>query len=145
MLIKNKKWLAYTVALNDLMRNYDKILTRFEKSSVPLDEVFGSNTEQYAPHSIILTFGPAVEPEHLRDILELLGEFRPDFLLLDEEGFPHKKQITIGSYNLDNEEAVPMTEEIKNKIMDDKLDLKGLHHIYKQAKKVPILENKKKR
>ena len=143
--MKNKKWVAYTIALNDLIRNYEEIIMRFEKSSIPLDEVFGSNTEQYAPHSFVLAFGSAVEPERLIDILNLLDEYGPDFLLLDEEELPHKKYITIGSYNMDNIEAVPLSKEIKEKILYDKLDIDGLHLLYKQAPKVPIIDNKRNR
>ena len=92
------------------------------------------------------TFSLSKKLEHrVIDILNLLDEFKPDFLLLDEEGFPHKKQITIGSYNLYDDEAGPFTEEIKNKIMNDTLDLEGLHTIYKKATKVPILGNQKNR
>lgn len=141
-LIKDKKWLAYTIALNDLINGYDVIVERFEKSVIPLDEIFGSNSEQYAPNPVSMVIGNAVEPLRLRDILILLEGFEPDFLMVDNEGFPHKKAIFIGSYNLDHEEAIPLTPGLMQKLLNENLDSKGLQHILEQSLKVPIIENK---
>jgi hypothetical protein len=144
-LMKSKKWMAYTVALNDLIADYDVIIERFEKSSIPLDELFGSNTEQYSPHSIVMAIGTAIEPSRLRDILKLLENLGPDFIIVDIEGIPHKKTIYIGSYKLDQEEAIPMTPILRQKLLDEQLDLKGMYLILEQSLKVPIIENRKDR
>ena len=73
MLMKPKRWLSYTVELNDLLPSYDQILKAFELSAVPLDATFGSNSEPgHDIPGVLLAIGPAVEPARLGEILDLL-------------------------------------------------------------------------
>ena len=110
MLSKPRRWLAYTIEVNDLLECYDQLLDRFERADVPLDGVFGSNTQEgSAVPGLVVAIGPAVEPARLAEVLPLLEGFGRVFLLVDE-GVSHNKFIAIGSLNLNKEPVVALSQ-----------------------------------
>jgi len=116
MLMKPRRWLAYTVEVNDLLPCYEDLLERFETSEIPLDGAFGSNTSdgREVP-GLLLAVGPAVEPERLIEILELLHGLGQLFLVVNEDG-PHGKSIAIGALNLNGDSVVAVTGELLGEI-----------------------------
>lgn len=111
-LMKPRRWLGYTIALNDLLANAKEILDRFERSEIPLDDTFGSSSDPAArPRSTILYVGPGVEQDRLLELLALLEGVPIHFLQADHAGHS-RKTIYIGSFNLENERVAPYSPEI---------------------------------
>jgi hypothetical protein len=103
MLMKPRRWLAYTIQLNDLLEPYEEIVDRFAASDIPLDATFGSNTVAGAElPGLLLAIGPAVEPARLAEIVALLDGLGQLFVLIDLDG-PHDKSVCIGALNLGGE------------------------------------------
>jgi hypothetical protein len=116
MLAKPRRWLAYSIEVNDRLGCYDTLVDRFEQSDVPLDGAFGSNTEQgYEVPGILVAVGRAVEPARLWEVLELLGGLGRLFLCIDE-GVTHNKFIAVGSLNLGKVPIVALSEELSTLI-----------------------------
>lgn len=112
MLQKPRRWLAYTVELNDLLPSYERILDRFERSDVPLDGVFGSGSVSTSPPlGILVAIGPAVEPQRLDEILRLVEDLDLLFLVVHDDP-PHNKVIIIGSMNLEAAPFVAVTPRL---------------------------------
>lgn len=112
MLMKPRRWLAYKIELNDLLPDYSKILDRIEHSDIPLDGVFGSNTEWGSRiPGLLLAIGPAVEPSRLLEILALVEGLGQVFLAVHDAA-EHSKVIVVGSLNLNNEPIVAISEEL---------------------------------
>lgn len=112
MLMKPRRWLAYTVEVNDLPPCFEEIIGRFEQSDVPLDATFGSNTEpgRQIP-GLLIAFGPAVEPQRLHEVVSLLAGLGKLFLVVHHEA-THSKYIGIGALNLEGEPVVAMSEAL---------------------------------
>src|SRR5262245_42771136 len=116
MLMKPRRWLAYTVELNDLLPCYEELLNRFERSEIPIDGTFGSNTSAGSEvPGLVLAVGPAVEPQRLVEILNLIVGLGQVFLVVNEDG-PHNKSIAVGALNLNRESVVAMTDELVGEI-----------------------------
>jgi hypothetical protein len=112
MLMKPRRWLAYTVTVNDLLPCYEELITRFEQSEVPLDSTFGSNTEPGCQiPGLLVAFGPAVEPQRLEEVVSLLAGLGKLFLVIHHEA-THSKCIVIGALNLEGEPVVAMSESV---------------------------------
>src|SRR5262245_581934 len=113
MLMKPRRWLAYTVEVNDLLPCFETIVDRFEKSQVPLDATFGSNSTsgQQVP-GLLIAFGPAVEPQRLHEVVGLVTGLGRLFLIVHDEA-THSKYIGIGALNLNNEPVVAMTDALR--------------------------------
>ncbi len=121
-----KRWLGYSIQLNDLLPRYSEILDRFEKSDIPLKDIFGSSSENPTPPSLnIIAFGIAVEPARLLEILELLEGFEPDYLQIDNRAI-NRKDIWIGAYNIDNEPVAMLSEALVGQLKSNTLDSAGL-------------------
>ena len=111
-LMKPKRWLGYTIALNDLLPDAQEILDRFERSDIPLDDTFGSSSDPPArPRSTILYVGPGVEQDRLLELLGLLEGIPVHFLQADHAGHSRKK-IYIGALNLENARVAPSSPEV---------------------------------
>jgi len=117
MLMKPKRWLAYTIEVNDLLPSYEQVVERFEHSDVPLDGAFGSNTTAGTGlPGLLLAIGPRVEPARLAEVLSLLSEFGQLFILVDEDG-RHDKFIVIGALNLDSKPVTAVAGDVLAIIM----------------------------
>jgi hypothetical protein len=113
MLRKPRRWLGYTIELNDRLSAYEEILTRFEQSDIPLDDVFGSNSiAQPTTPSLLVAVGPQVEPERLGEILQLLDGLGQVFLVLHDDP-PHNKVIYIGAMNLEAAPLIAVSDELR--------------------------------
>lgn len=109
---KPRRWLAYTIELNDLLPNYSEILDRFEASDIPLDGAFGSNTERGTTMpGLLLAIGPGVEPARLLEVCELLEGLGQLFLRIYGEG-EHSKGILIGALNLFHDPVVAIGDRL---------------------------------
>jgi len=112
MLQKPRRWLAYTIELNDLLPHYQQILDRFERSDVPLDGVFGSSSVSTSPPvGILIAIGPAVEPERLDEVIRLVEDLDQLFLVVHDDP-SHNKVIIIGAMNLESVPFVAVTPEL---------------------------------
>lgn len=112
MLMKPKRWLGYTIELNDLLPAYELIVDRFAGSGVPLDATFGSNTEGgVAFPGVLIAVGAAVEPARLIEVLALLEDIGDKFLVVHNDA-SHNRVIYIGALNLDKEPVVAISEGI---------------------------------
>src|SRR5262245_42835819 len=112
MLMKPRRWLAYTIELNDLLTTYEEILNRFERSDVPLDGTFGSNTTAGLElPGLLLAIGPSVEPARLREVVDLLDGLGQLFVLVHPDGV-HEKVILIGALNSRGEAVTALAGEV---------------------------------
>jgi hypothetical protein len=110
--MKPKKWLAYTIEVNDLLPAYEQIIARFEESDIPLDGTFGSNTTAgHVAPGILLAIGPAVEPARLAEVILLLSELGQLFILVHDEA-SHNKVILIGALNLSGDKVTAITGDV---------------------------------
>lgn len=118
MLMKPRRWLGYTICLNDELPQSERVLDQFEQSSIPLDDTFGSSSDVAGRNqSVIVMFGPRVERERLVEVLDLLAEAELEvhFLMASFESC-HRKMIYIGAYNLEHERVAPLTAELDSRI-----------------------------
>ena len=99
--MKPRKWLGYSIHLNDLLPSSETIIDRFEISDIPLDDTFGSSSDLIEePSKYILSIGPGVEVENLNDVIELLQGIEPEFIHIENDG-SYRKCIYIGSLNFE--------------------------------------------
>jgi len=113
MLRKPRRWLGYTIELNDRLAEYEEILDRFERSDIPLDDVFGSHSiEQQLSPGLLIAIGPQVEPARLGEVLDLLDGLAQAFLIVHDEP-PHNKVIYVGAMNLEAQPFVALSEELR--------------------------------
>lgn len=138
MLMKPRRWLGYTVCLNDEVPQAEQALDRFEHSSIPLDDTFGSSSDVMGrTQSVILMFGPRVERDHLLEILDLLAEAQvPVHFLMASAASDHRKTIYIGAYNLDHERVAPFTAELNSRIRAEDLTSDELARLVQSASTV---------
>ena len=112
MLMKPRRWLAYNIEVNDLLPQYSEIVDRFERSDIPLDGAFGSNTEAASGiPGLLLAVGPAVEPERLLEVVDLLRDLGQLFVVVHDSA-EHSKGICIGALNLERNPVVAVTEDL---------------------------------
>lgn len=138
--MKPRRWLAYTVSLNDLLATYPTILDRFEESDVPLDEVFGSNTEPGAKvPGLIISIGLAVEPPRLAEIVGLLEGLGQLFIAIDTECTPHSKCIYVGALNLRNEPVRAVSGRLLETILTPGLTASSLVDAIEREPSVEVL------
>lgn len=139
MLMKPMRWLAYNIEVNDLLRQYTEIVDRFERSDIPLDGAFGSNTESGSEvPGLLVAVGPGVEPQRLLDILLLLDGLDQLFVVLNTEG-EHSKIVAIGSLNLNKECIVAVTEEMIAVLSDPSATSTSMVEAINAAPKVGVL------
>jgi hypothetical protein len=114
MLMKPRRWLGYTVCLNDELPRSEQILDHFEQSSIPLADTFGSSSDVSGrTQSVIVMFGPRVERDRLVEVLDLLASAeQPVHFLMASTGPSSRKTIYIGAYNLDGERVAPLTDAL---------------------------------
>lgn len=138
-LMKPRRWLGYTIALNDLLPDAEELLDRFEHSDIPLDDTFGSSSDPAErPRSIIVFFGPGVEQPRLLEVLDLLRGSRIHFLQTDTEGH-NRKAIFIGALNLERERAAPYTPELLEALHEPGLSTDEIKEIVLQASTLQVL------
>lgn len=112
MLMKPRRWLAYTIELNDLLPNYEEILDRFERSDIPLDGTFGSSSIWTKPSiGLLIAIAPAVEPERLAEVLDLVNGSGQIFLIVHDDP-SHNKVILVGALNLQTEAFVALSDDL---------------------------------
>lgn len=139
MLMKPRRWLAYTVEVNDLLPAYEQIVDRFEPSEVPLDGTFGSNTLAGVElPGLLLAIGPAVEPARLAEVVDLLAGLGQLFVLVCDEDM-HDKCILVGALNLEGDAVTAIAGEVLATIMDPEATVADLHAAIEQAPKVLVL------
>jgi hypothetical protein len=139
MLMKPRQWLAYTVAVNDLLPAYEQIVDRFESSDVPLDGAFGSNTTAGLElPGLLLAIGPAVEPVRLTEVLHLLAGFGQLFVLVHDDG-EHDKLILIGALNLNGEAVTAIAGDVLATIKRPDATADDLRRAIEDAPKVHVL------
>src|SRR3954453_4049749 len=124
MLMKPRRWLGYTICLNDELPQSERALDLFEHSSIPLDDTFGSSSDITGRNqSVILMIGPRVECAHLVEILDLLAEASlPIHFIMAADETDCRKTIYIGAYNLDHRQVAPFSHELEATIRTMKLD-----------------------
>jgi hypothetical protein len=111
--MKPRRWLAYTVEVNDLLPCFEEIVDRFEQSQIPLDGTFGSNTTPgHEVPGLLIALGPAVEPRRLDEVVSLLTGLGKLFLIIHDEA-THSKYIGIGALNLNSEPVVAISEPLR--------------------------------
>jgi hypothetical protein len=137
--MKPRRWLAYTVEVNDLLPSYEHIVDRFERSDVPLDGTFGSNTLAGVElPGLLLAIGPAVEPPRLAEVVDLLAGLGQLFVLVCAED-THDKCITIGALNLEHDAVTAVAGDVLATIMDPDATASDLSGAVERAPKVLVL------
>jgi hypothetical protein len=142
MLMKPRRWLAYTIEMNDLLPMYEEIVERFERSDIPLDGAFGSNT---TPGSnlpgMLLAIGPSVEPARLSEVVDLLAGFGQLFVLVHPDGV-HEKVILIGALNLNGEAVTALAGEVLATVRRPSATAAELRQAIESAPKVHLLSGR---
>lgn len=139
MLMKPRRWLAYTVEVNDLLPSYERIVDRFEQSDVPLDGTFGSNTLAGVElPGLLLAIGPAVEPARLAEVVDLLAGLGQLFVLVCDEPI-HDKCILVGALNLEHDAVTAVAGDVLATIMDPDATAADLCDAVARAPKVLVL------
>ena len=139
MLMKPRRWLAYTVEVNDLLPAYEQIVDRFEPSEVPLDGTFGSNTLAGVElPGLLIAVGPAVEPARLAEVVDLLAGLGQLFVLICDEDM-HDKCILVGALNLEGDAVTAIKGEVLRTIMDPDATANDLRDAVERAPKVHVL------
>ena len=142
MLMKPRRWLAYTIELNDLLPMYDEIVDRFEHSDVPLDGAFGSNTTTGLElPGLLLAIGPSVEPARLSEVVDLLEGLGQLFILVHPDGV-HEKVILIGALNLKGEAVTALAGEVLATVTRPSATAAELRQAIKNAPKVHLLSGR---
>ncbi|HEY1372054.1 MAG TPA: hypothetical protein VGH50_06255 [Candidatus Binatia bacterium] len=137
--MKPKKWLAYTIEVNDLLPAYEQIIARFEESDIPLDGTFGSNTTAgHVVPGILLAIGPVVEPARLAEVILLLSELGQLFILVHDEA-SHNKVILIGALNLSGDKVTAITGDVIATIMRKDATAEALLRAIERAPKVHVI------
>lgn len=115
-LLRPRRWLAYSVSMNDLHSRAAEMLDRFESSEIPLAETFGSSSDVDAPpEQFIVAFGPGVEAGRLLEVLDLLeGIDAPRLLAMSDQ----RKTIYVGAFNLAGEPTMPLTPAMLQLLRD---------------------------
>lgn len=118
MLMKPRRWLGYSILLNDLLSTFEEILNRFETSEIPLDDTFGSSSDPPTkPTRFILLIGPGVEVERLNEVLKLLDGLGPEFIHPETDG-AYRKHIYIGSNYSEKDLIIPLLPKLKEKLIN---------------------------
>jgi len=113
MLMKPRRWLGYSIYLNDLFPESEKILDRFEVSEIPLMDTFGSSSDPPTkPSKFVLMIGPGVEINRLNELLELLEGVCPEFIQPETDN-TYRKNIYIGCNDSGNESIIPLSTQLK--------------------------------
>jgi hypothetical protein len=138
MLMKPRRWLAYTIEVNDLLPMYEQVVDRFEASDVPLDGAFGSNTTTGVElPGVLLAVGSAVEPARLAEVLGLLTGWQ--LFVVMRDGREHEKEIIIGALNLDAEPVTAIAGELLATIMQPDATAADLRRAVDSASEVHVL------
>jgi hypothetical protein len=119
--MKPRRWLGYTIYVNDELPRSERILDQFEQSSIPLADTFGSSSDVSGrTQSVIVMFGPRVERDRLVEVLDLLAsaEQAVHFLMASIEP-SSRKTIYIGAFNLDGERVAPLTDALALRIRSE--------------------------
>lgn len=140
--MKPKRWLAYSIELNDLLPDYDRLVQAFAESDVPLDAAFGSNSDTGPSAAggcripgMLIAIGPAVEPPRLAEIFGLLEGHGDRFLTIHADAL-HGKVIYIGALNLNNEPVIRVSDEILGVVHHPGATAQGLRDAVESAPKV---------
>ncbi len=145
MLMKPKRWLAYTIELNDLLPHYEGILSAFDGSDVPLDATFGSNSESGMEiPGILVAVGSAVEPARLAEVLALLDGIDRIFLTVHDAAV-HSKVIYVGALNLDGDPIAPFSDQLSSFVRDPNATPRELMRAIERAPKIDILSERPRR
>jgi hypothetical protein len=139
MLMKPRRWLAYSVKVNDLLPQYEQIVDRFEESDIPLDGSFGSSTCSGSEvPGILIAIGPSVEPLRLHEVLTLLEGLGQQFLVIHDEAV-YNKVILVGALNLCAEPIVALSKDILNEIKREGATVSDLAKAIVSAPKIHVL------
>jgi hypothetical protein len=137
--MKPRRWLAYSVEVNDLLPSYEQIVDRFEQSDVPLDGTFGSNTlSGVEMPGLLLAIGPAVEPARLAEVVDLLAGLGQLFLLVCDEPV-HDKCILVGALNLEHDAVTAIAGDVLAVVRDPGATAADLRQAMEHAPKVHVL------
>ena len=141
-LMKPRRWLGYTICLNDLLEDAPEILDRFERSDVPLDDTFGSSSDPPTrPRATLLYFGPGVEPPRLVEVLDLLRRLPVHHLQTDSSGHA-RKTIYVGALNFEALPVAPLTPSLDAQLRRPGLSVDELSAVVKAHSTVHALESK---
>ncbi|MFH2047744.1 MAG: hypothetical protein ABIK92_21675 [Pseudomonadota bacterium] len=124
--MKPRRWLGYTIYLNDLFAVSEKILDRFEVSEIPLTDTFGSSSDPPTkPSKFILLIGPGVEIERLNELLELLEGIGPDYIQPETDN-AYRKNIYIGCNDSKDESIIHLSPQLKETLKKQNFTSDGL-------------------
>jgi hypothetical protein len=132
-----RRWLNYSVWVNSSLSAREAILDRFEVSDIPLTNTFEPDEDDPAPEPFVVSFGHAVEPCRLAEVLTLLEGFGVQYLFA--AGGTSRKDITVGALNLDAEPITPLTEDLKHLMATPGLTAKEFHQAVR-SRALPALE-----
>lgn len=116
------------------------MLDRFESSIIPLDDTFGSNSDpMIKPLRLILMISPGVEIDRLNEILKLLEGLGPDFIQYETEGM-YRKCIYIGCNDSEDKSIIPLTSQLKKKLLNLKCSPSELTDLLSDMSKLTPLD-----
>jgi len=132
-----RRWLGYSVWVNSRLSVREAILDRFELADIALTNTFDPDEEDPAPEPFVVSFGPAVEPTRLLEVLALLEGLGVQYLFAVDG--PSRKDITIGASNLNAEPITPLTEDLRRMLATAGLSATDLHREVR-TRALPALE-----
>jgi hypothetical protein len=132
-----RRWLGYSVWVNSRLSVREAILDRFEVADIPLTNTFDPDEEDPVPEPFVVSFGPAVEPNRLLEVLTLLEGLGVQYLFAVDGS--SRKDITIGASNLNAEPITPLTEDLRRMLATADLSATGLHQEVR-TRALPALE-----
>jgi hypothetical protein len=132
-----RRWLGYSVWVNSKLAVREAILDRFEVSDVPLTNTFEPDEDDPAPEPFVVSFGPAVEPARLIEVLNLLEGLGVQYLFAIDG--PSRKDITIGAMNLNAEPITPLTDDLSRMLATPGLSEQDLQQEVR-GRALPALE-----
>lgn len=133
----HRRWLGYSVWVNSKLLVQEAILDRFEVSEVPLMNTFDPDEDDPAPEPFVVSFGRAVEPTRLIEVLSLLEGLGVQYLFAADG--PSRKDITIGALNLNAEPITPLTEDLSRTLATPGLSAQDLQREVR-GRALPVLE-----
>jgi hypothetical protein len=136
-LLVPRRWLGYSVWVNWNLVAREAILDRFEGSDIPLTNTFEPDEDDPSPEPFVVAFDQGVDPARLSEVLTLLEGLGVQYLFAADAAT--RKDITIGTLNLNVEPITPLTDQLKQMMMTPDLSAKDFHQAVRNGA-LPALE-----
>jgi hypothetical protein len=128
------RWQAYRVEINDLLPQYQDILSRLKKAGIPISDTFGT-TSSYPrqPGLYLVVFGPNIDVEALQQLLLAIADTGPQYLAFgdDEEG--DYRRFYVGSYSYENPLRAAKLDPAVLQQIQDSTSIDAVHDLIRRS------------